>query len=162
MIELIRSIFRYFKPKKTNFDEIKKGVSGCYTSINNSRCDCGGEFKSGSQALCYSEKEKAMVDVIQCVCQSCKKEKSFSFPIQSDYGQMMAVFFQRQADLKAQGLSMFSGHTVLEGSCYDENNKYKHEDFRLKLQCYKCDNLFYYDHLESEYQPCKCTKCGAS
>lgn len=144
----------------TNFNEITKNVRKEYSSIKDDACECGGKFQSHGQALCYSEKEKAMVDLIDCKCDKCGKEKSFSFPVKSDYGQAMAGFFQILANLKAKGLDMYSGHTVLEGSSRDDKDKWK-EEFTLKLQCYKCDNLFEYNYPKQAGRVA-CPKCDAS
>jgi len=146
----------------TNWDEIKKEVSKEYSHIKSDICECGGEFKPNGQALCYSEDKKAMVDLINCKCDSCGKEKSFSFPVKSAYGQVMAGFFQKMEELEAKGLSMYSGHTVLEGTPYeDENNTFKKEPFTLKCQCYNCNNIFEFHHTEDNWR-CACPKCDAS
>jgi len=144
-----------------NFDEIKDGIRPRYEFISKGACDCGGKLVPDGQALCYSEEEKGMIDAIFTKCDKCGKEKTFSFPIRSAYGKAMAAFFEKSKALEAQGLSMYSGHTVLEGTPYDENNKFKLVPFTLKCQCYKCNHVWEFHHTKENWR-CACPKCDAS
>jgi len=144
----------------TDWNKIKESVRKEYSYIKGVPCECGGAFQPNGQALCYSEDDKAMIDLIMTKCEACGKEKDFKIPVRSSYGQAMAGFFQKMEALKAQGLSMYSGHTVLEGSPYDENNKHK-ETFTLKCECYKCKHIFEFHHTKENWR-CACPKCDAS
>lgn len=145
----------------TDFKEITDSIRPRYEAIGKDTCECGGKYLPDGQALCYSEEDKAMVDAIFTKCEKCGKEKSFTFPIQSAYGQAMAGFMQKLKDLKAKGLSMYSGHIVLEGTPYDENDHFKKEPFTLKCQCYKCNFIFEFHHTNENWR-CACPKCDAS
>ena len=144
-----------------NWDEIKENVRKEYTSINPT-CECGGVLMCEGQALCYSEEDKTMIDLIMHKCATCGKQKDFKIPVKSAYGQAMAGVMQKMEDLKAKGLSMYSGHTVLEGNSTDENGKFDQErEFTLKCQCYKCNHIFEFHHTKTNWR-CACPKCDAS
>lgn len=144
-----------------NWDKIKESVGKEHSYIKSVLCECGGAFRPNSQSLCYSEEDKSMIDLIRTKCERCGKENDFRIPVRSDYGKAMAGFFQKMKDLEAQGLSMYSGHIVLEGTPYDENNKFKQEPFTLKCQCYRCNNIFEFNHTKTNWR-CACPKCDAS
>lgn len=144
----------------TDFNEIKDTVRQGYSHIKRDSCECGGAFMPDGQALCYSPEDKCMFDLIMTKCNACGKQKDFKFTLKSAYGQAMAGAMAKMEDLKAKGLSMYSGHTVLEGSPYDENDKCK-EVFTLKCECYKCKHTFEFHHTKENWR-CACPKCDAS
>ena len=144
-----------------DFEEIKKSVKESYKSVAESVCECGGKLKiNGHQALAYSPEDKAMVDLMGCICEKCGKEQSIACPIKSNYGQAMAGFMQRMQELKAKGIRMWSGHTILEGEPYIDESFHIKEKYTLKLQCYKCSNIFEYNSPQDGWRV-YCPKCDA-
>lgn len=144
-----------------NWDEIKDGVSKRYSFIGDAACECGGKFISDGQAIGYCEQEKAMVDAIFTKCEKCGKQRDFKFPIRSSYGKAMGAFMEKMQDMKAKGIMLYSGHTVLEGNPYENEGGALKKEYKLKLQCYKCNNIWEYESPKDGWRVA-CPKCDAS